>query len=326
MATSERLAITIDDVIAAAERLDGVVNRTPILTSRTLNELTGHEVFIKCESFQRTGAFKFRGAFNAINLLAPEVRAPGVVAYSSGNHAQGVALAARLHNVPAVIVMPTDAPVVNQDATRGYGAEIVFFDRQSDDPETLQYQIAEERGMTVIHAYDSPHIIAGQGTATLELMHDVPDLDAIITPVGGGGLLAGCCVTARRLSESIRVFGAETIGADDTKLSLDKGERVTIPTPSTIADGIRLRTPGDLTWPIMRDVLEDVLVVTDDDLRETLRFVLLRMKIVIEPSGAVPIAALLRGLLPADCHRVGVIVSGGNVAPELLAGLWSGAS
>jgi threonine dehydratase len=322
MVTNERPAIGYQDVLDAAARLAGIVNRTPVMTSRRLNELTGHELFLKCESFQRTGSFKFRGAYNAISQIAPEQRARGVVAYSSGNHAQGVARSAQLLGVPAVIVMPTDAPPVKQEATRGYGAEIVFYDRQTADGEQLQFEVADERGMTVIHAYDAPPIMAGQGTVALELLQDVPDLDALVAPVGGGGLMAGCATAAKGMRPDIRIFGVETVGADDTKQSLDRGERVVIPTPNTIADGIRLPTPGELTFPILRRYLEDVLVVSDDDVREALRFVLLRMKLVVEPSGVVSVAALLRGLLPGDCRRVGVVVSGGNIDPRLLTSLW----
>lgn len=324
MVTGESLAIDLDDVLAAARRLEGIVNRTPVFTSRTLNDIAGCEVFLKCESFQRTGAFKFRGAYNAINTLPPEQRARGVVAYSSGNHAQGVALAARLHGIKAVICMPTDAPDVKREATLGYGAEIVDFDRQSVDTDEIQREVARERGMTVIHPYDMPAIMAGQGTVALELLREAPDLDTLLAPVGGGGLMGGCAVAAKGLNPDIRLFGVETVGADDTKQSLDAGERVTIPPPATIADGIRLTTPGELTFPILRAHLEDVLVVSDDDVLDALRFVLLRMKLVIEPSGAVPVAAVMRGLLPPTSRRVGVVISGGNIDPDLLSSLWSG--
>jgi threonine dehydratase len=322
MVTQERLAISFEDVLAAEQHLAGIVNHTPVFTSRTLDALCGRQVFLKCESFQRTGAFKFRGAYNAISRLDPEVRARGVVAYSSGNHAQGVALSAQLLGIPAVICMPSDAPAVKQDATRGYGAEIVFFDRQTVDTDAFQAEIARERGMTVIHPYDQPHIMAGQGTAALELLREVPRLDALLAPVGGGGLLAGCAVAAKGVQQEIRIFGVETVGADDTKRSLDSGERVTIAPPATIADGIRLVTPGDLTFPIVRTLVEDVLVVTDEDVLDALRFVIQRMKLVFEPSGAVPVAAALRHLVPDDCRRVGIIVSGGNLDPALLKELW----
>jgi threo-3-hydroxy-L-aspartate ammonia-lyase len=322
MVTQEQLAISFADVLAAEEHLTGIVNLTPVFSSRTLDGLCGREVFLKCESFQRTGAFKFRGAYNAISRLGATQRARGVVAYSSGNHAQGVALSAKLLGIPAVICMPSDAPAVKQDATRDYGAEIVFFDRQTVDPDTFQAQVARERGMTVIHPYDLPDIMAGQGTAALELMRQVPGIDALVAPVGGGGLLAGCAIAAKGLDPAITVFGVETVGADDTKRSLDCGERVTIAPPATIADGIRLVTPGDLTFPIVKALVDDVLVVSDDEVLDALRFVLQRMKLVIEPSGAVPVAALLQGHLPAGCGRVGVIISGGNIDPLLLRSLW----
>lgn len=322
MVAGETLAIGLDDVLAAEQRLEGVVNLTPVFTSRTLNDLVGCEMFLKCESFQRTGAFKFRGAYNAISTLPPERQAAGVVAYSSGNHAQGVALSAKLLGIPAVICMPTDAPDVKRDATLGYGAEIISFDRQTEDTDELQARVARERGMTVIHPYDMPQIMAGQGTVALELMRQVPGLDTLIAPVGGGGLMAGCATAAKGLDPAIRIFGVETTGADDTKRSLDAGERISIPPPTTIADGIRLMTPGELTFPILRTHLDDVLVVSDDDVLDALRFVLLRMKLVIEPSGAVSVAAALRRLLPDTCRRVGVIISGGNIDPALLRSLW----
>jgi threo-3-hydroxy-L-aspartate ammonia-lyase len=319
---NEELVIEFQDVVAAAGRLAGVVNRTPVFTSRTLNERAGCEVFLKAESFQRTGAFKFRGAFNAISQLEPDVRKGGVVAYSSGNHAQGVALAAKLHDIPAVILMHSDAPAVKRDATRGYGAEIIPIDRQKEDGETLQYEIARERGMTVVHAYDNPDIMAGQGTAALELLEDVPDLDAVVIPVGGGGLISGCAVAVKGVHPGIRVFGVETEDADDTRQSFQRGERVTIQPPKTIADGIRLTTPGALTFPVVRRYCDDVLVVSDDEVLDALRFVIVRMKLTIEPSGAVPVAAVLKGLLPDDCRKAGIIVSGGNIDPALLATLW----
>ncbi|HUG14336.1 MAG TPA: threonine/serine dehydratase [Thermomicrobiales bacterium] len=316
------MAISLDDVLAAEKRLDGVVNLTPVFSSRRLNDIVGCEIVLKCESFQRTGAFKFRGAYNAISSLPPERRAAGVVAYSSGNHAQGVALSAKLLGIPAVICMPTDAPDVKRQATLDYGAEIVDFDRQTVDTDEVQARVARERGMTVIHPYDLPGIMAGQGTAALELLRQAPGLDTLIAPVGGGGLLAGCAVAAKGIDPSIRVFGVETVGADDTKLSLAAGERVSIPPPTTIADGIRLVTPGELTFPILLEHLEDVLVVSDDDVLDALRFVLLRMKLVFEPSGAVALAAAMTGLVPANCRRVGIVVSGGNIDPALLRTLW----
>ncbi len=317
------LAITYTDVLAARRRLKDIANRTPVFTSRTLNDLTGKDIYLKMESFQRTGSFKFRGAYNAISRLEPDVRVRGVVAYSSGNHAQGVALAARLLGVPAAIVMNDDAPTIKQQATREYGAEIIPIDRHNEDGESLQYQIANERNMTVIHAYDDPDIMTGQGTAVLELLDEVPELDTILAPVGGGGLISGTLVAAKGYQPDINVFGVETDSADDTKQSLDRGEWVEIPPPPTIADGIRLTTPGKLTFPVVQHYIDDILVVSDEDLLQAMRLVFLRLKLVIEPSGAVPIAAALKHLLPAESERVGVMVSGGNVDPPMIGKLFS---
>ncbi len=318
------LAITIDDVRDAAERIAGTVNRTPIFRSRTLDELAGCEVYLKAESFQRTGAFKFRGAYNAISRLDPETTG-GVVAYSSGNHAQGVALAARLRGIPAVILMHSDAPAIKLAATRGYGAEVILVDRTREDGETLQYQVAEERGMTVVHAYDDPRIMAGQGSAALELLEDVPEIDTLVMPVGGGGLISGCTVAAKGVKPDIRIFGVETHGAEDTHLSFRAGERVEIPPPTTVADGIRLTTPGRLTFPVVQAHAEDIVLVSDDEVLDALRFVLTRMKLVIEPTGAVPVAAVLQQRIPVDCERVGVIISGGNLDPAIMATLFADA-
>lgn len=319
---SEDLAIGLGDVRAAAERLAGVAHTTPVFTSRTLDELAGRSLFLKCENFQRGGAFKFRGAYNAVSRLSPEQRERGVVAFSSGNHAQGVALAAKLLGVPAVICMPDDAPPVKLAATRGYGAEVQIFERATVDRDTFARTIAEERGMAVIPPYDHPHIMAGQGTAALELLEQVPDLDALVMPIGGGGLISGCAVAARGVQPGIRIFGVETEGADDVRQSLERGERVRIAPPATIADGIRTTSPGALTFPIIRRLVERVLVVSDTAVLDALRLLLLRLKLVVEPTGAVPVAAALGGLLPQDCRRVGVIISGGNIDPSLLARLW----
>ena len=319
---AEDLAISLDDVRAAARQLRGVATLTPVHTSRTLDELAGRQLFLKCESFQRGGAFKFRGAYNAISRLSAEQRARGVVAFSSGNHAQGVALAARLLDVPAIICMPDDAPPVKLAATRGYGAEVRIFERATVDRDTFARAIAEERGMTIIPPYDHPHIIAGQGTAALELLEQVEELDALVMPIGGGGLIGGCAVAARGLRPAIRVFGVEPEGADDVRQSLARGERVTIAPPSTIADGIRTTSPGKLTFPIIQRHVEQVLVVSDAAALDALRFLMLRMKLVVEPTGAVPLAAVLAGLLPPECRRVGIILSGGNIDPAVLTQLW----
>lgn len=315
--------IAIDDVRAAQERLRGVANRTPIVTSRTLDRMTGRTLFLKCEHLQRGGAFKFRGAYNTISELPEEARRRGVLAFSSGNHAQGVALAAGIIGAPAVICMPNDAPAVKVAATREYGAEIVFYDRLTEDREMFARRVAEERGMTLVPPYDHPHIMAGAGTAALELLEDMPDLDALLVPIGGGGLISGSAVAAHGLHPKVRVFGVEPADADDTRRSLRTGERQSIPPPRTIADGLRVTTPGALTFPIVQRHVEDVLLVSEEEILEATRFGLLRLKLVIEPSGAAPIAAALSGRLPADVQRVGVIISGGNIDPPLLAALWN---
>lgn len=316
------LAIAFDDVQEAAERLRGIANYTPVHTSRTLNRLTDRQIWLKCENFQRGGSFKFRGAYNAMSRLSPAQRERGVVAFSSGNHAQGVALAARLLGIPAVICMPDDAPPVKIAATREYGAEVVIFDRTAVDRDTFARAIAEERGMTVIPPYDHPHIIAGQGTVALEFLTQTEDLDALVVPVGGGGLIGGCAVAADGLRPDLRIFGVETEGADDARQSLERGERVAIPPPTTIADGIRTTAPGALTFPIMQRYVERILVVSDAAVLEAMRLILLRLKLVVEPTGAVGLAAVLAGLIPAECRRVGVVLSGGNLDPSLLARLW----
>ncbi len=316
-------AIQFSDVQAAAERLHGVAHRTPIHTSRTLDALAGRQLFLKCESFQRSGSFKFRGAYNTLSRLSAAEQARGIVAFSSGNHAQGVALAAHLLGVPAVICMPDDAPGVKLAATREYGAEVLIYTRATTDREAFARQVADERGLTLIPPYDHPHIMAGQGTAALELLEDLPDLDALIAPVGGGGLISGCATAAKGMQPTIRVFGVETAGADDVRQSLACGERVTIAPPATIADGIRTTSPGALTFPIIQRYVEQILVVDDTAVLNAMRLLMLRMKLVVEPTGAVDVAAALAGLLPAECRRVGVIVSGGNVDPVLLGQLWN---
>lgn len=319
------LAISPAEVRAAAVRLRGIAHVTPVHTSRTLNELAGCEVFLKCENFQRSGSFKFRGAYNAISQLEPAALQRGVVAFSSGNHAQGVALAAKLLGVPAVICMPDDAPPVKLAATRGYGAEVQIFERATVDRDTFARVIAAERGMTVIPPYDHPQIMAGQGTAALELLSQVPDLDALVVPVGGGGLISGCAVAAKSLRPQIRIFGVETEGADDVTQSVAQGHRVTIAPPATIADGIRTTSPGALTFPVIQRHIERMLVVSDAAVLAALRLLLLRLKLVAEPTGAVGPAAVLGGLVPPACRRVGIILCGGNLDPSLLPRLWDDA-
>ena len=318
---AEPLPVTFADVRAAAERLRGVANRTPVMTSRTFDKLTGRQVFFKCENFQRGGAFKFRGAYNRLSQLSDDEKKHGVVAFSSGNHAQGVALAAKLLEIPAAIVMPDDAPPVKLAATRGYGAEVIVYDRFKGSREQIATQLSQERGMTLVPPFNDPHIIAGQGTAALELLEDVPDLDAIVTPVGGGGLISGCAVAAVGLQPQIAVYGVEAEGADDAKRSLEEGRIISIPPPPTIADGIRTQSVGTLTFAIMRKLLRSIVLVSDAEIMEALRFVLPRMKLVVEPTGAVPIAAVMQNRIPASARRVGVIVSGGNIGMEVLSSI-----
>jgi threonine dehydratase len=291
----------------------GVAHRTPVVTSRTLDARTGATAFLKCENLQRMGAFKFRGAYNRIAQLSPEARAGGVVAFSSGNHAQGVALAARLLGVAATIVMPEDAPAAKVAATREYGAEVIFYDRNSMDRGSLAADLAAERGATLVPPFDDPAIVAGQGTVALELLEDVPDLEMLLVCTGGGGLLAGCAIAATALRPGIAVFGVEPAAGDDFAQSFARGERVEIPVPDTIADGQRTTAPGALTFPIVRRLCAGIVTVGDDELREAMRFAFERLKLVVEPSGASALAALLAGRVDAAGARVGVILSGGNV-------------
>ena len=317
--------LTLDQVQEAARRLEGRVHRTPVITSRSLDEATGYAVFLKCENLQRAGAFKIRGALNKLLSLGPAERARGVVAFSSGNHAQGVALAARLTGTTALILMPTDAPALKLAATRGYGAEVVFYDRQTEDRERRARELVEQTGRVLVPPYDDAAVMAGQGTAALELLADAPGLDGLLTPVGGGGLMAGCSTVAKTLDPAMRVFGVEADSANDTWLSFQKGERVSIAPPPTIADGIRNLSPGALTFPILRERLSGILLVSDAEIKDAVRFLLLRAKLLVEPTGAVPVAALLAGKLPlAQGARVGVVLSGGNVDPGTLAEILAG--
>ncbi|RSM59186.1 pyridoxal-5'-phosphate-dependent protein [Amycolatopsis sp. WAC 01376] len=312
--------VTIDDIRDAAARLAGVAHRTPVVRSRTLDDLVGAEVFIKCENLQRVGAFKFRGAYNAASRLSPEQLAKGIAAYSSGNHAQAVALAARELGSSAVILIPEDTPQSKKDATAGYGAEIVTYDRYTGDRVAIGEALAAERGLALIPPYEHPHVIAGQGTAALELLEDTDSLDTLVVPVGGGGLIAGSSTAAKAVRPGIRVVGVEPAAGDDTKRSLDAGERVSIPVPRTIADGQAAEIPGELTFSINRKLVDDIALVTDDEVRDAMRFAFERLKLVIEPSGATGLAALLSGRIPVS-GRVGVIISGGNVSPERFAEL-----
>jgi threo-3-hydroxy-L-aspartate ammonia-lyase len=315
------LAITSDDVRAAANRLRGVAHRTPVMHASSLDAEAGAQVWLKCEQFQRAGAFKFRGAYNKIANLSEEERQRGVIAFSSGNHAQAVALCGRLFAIPTVICMPTDAPSVKVEATAGYGAEIVQYDRMTQDREALARQIAEERGLTLVPPYNDPFIMAGAGTAALELLEEQPDLDVIAAPVGGGGLISGTSVIAHATRAGIQVVGVETEAANHAYLSKHRDERVTIAPPDTIADGIRTVALGQLTWPVVRASVDDVVLVSDDEVKATMRFLLMRLKIVAEPTGAVAVAAALTGKLNRFGRRIGVVISGGNVAPETLCAI-----
>jgi threonine dehydratase len=317
--STTEFAISLRDVRAAAERLRGVANRTPVATSRTFNALVGAEVFFKCENLQRGGAFKFRGAYNRLVTLTPEERARGIVAFSSGNHAQGVALAARELGIVATVVMPTDAPPLKLAATRGYGADVVTYDRLHEDREAIASRLAAECGLTVVPPYDHPGIMAGQGTAALELLEEVADLDWLLMPVGGGGLLSGCTIAATGLRPEIKVVGVETKTSDDWVQSLRVGHPVRIPPPETIADGIRTQQPGAFTFPIVQALGHGVMTVSDEEVKQAMRFMLLRSKLLVEPTGAVPVALLLSGRLAVRDQRVGVILSGGNADPALVA-------
>ncbi|GAA2583166.1 pyridoxal-phosphate dependent enzyme [Winogradskya consettensis] len=313
--------VILQDVRDAAERLKGVAHRTPVIRSRTLDDLVGASVFLKAENLQRVGAFKFRGAYNAFSQLTPEQLTRGVVTFSSGNHAQAIALSARELGSTAVIVMPQDSPVAKLDAVRGYGAEIVLYDRYTADREEIGRTLAGERGLTLIPPFDHPHVIAGQGTAALELLDEVGELDAIVVPVGGGGLIAGTAVAAKGLHPAIRVIGVEPEAGDDTRRSLAAGERITIDVPRTIADGQATTAPGELTFALNKDLVDEIVLVSDDELRDALRFAVDRLKLVLEPSGATGLAALLTGRVTPTPARIGVILSGGNVGAARLAEL-----
>ncbi|MEJ1199479.1 MULTISPECIES: pyridoxal-phosphate dependent enzyme [unclassified Streptomyces] len=319
--TTTNPPVTLDDVRSAAARLRGVAHRTPVLRSRTLDALAGAEILLKCENQQRVGAFKFRGAYNAASRLTPEQLSRGIAAYSSGNHAQAVALAARELGTTAVIVMPEDAPPSKRAATAGYGAEIVTYDRYTGDRVAVAETLAAERGLSLIPPYEHPHVIAGQGTAALELVEETGPLDTLIAPVGGGGLIAGSATAVKGLHAGTRVIGVEPEAGDDTKRSLEAGRRVTVPVPRTIADGQALHTPGELTFSLNRRLLDGIVLVGDDEIRDAMRFAFERLKAVLEPSGATPLAALLTGRVGPLTGRVGVILSGGNVDAERFARL-----
>lgn len=316
--------VSLYDVQDAAARIKGIAHRTPVLRSRTLDRLVGAEVFVKCENLQRVGAFKFRGAYNAASRLTPEQLAKGIAAYSSGNHAQAVALAARELGTTAVIVMPEDTPRAKLEATAGYGAEIVTYDRYTGDRVAIGEALAADRGLALIPPYEHPHVIAGQGTAALELIEEAGELDALVVPVGGGGLIAGSATAAKGLLPGIRVIGVEPEAGDDTKRSLEAGRRVSIPVPRTIADGQAADIPGELTFSINRRLLDGITLVGDDQIREAMRFAFERLKTVVEPSGASALAALLSHRVDPLPRRIGVVLSGGNIGAQRFAELLGG--
>lgn len=318
------LAISFADIEAAAARLKGVAHRTPAMTSRLANERTGAQVFFKCENLQRMGAFKFRGAYNALAQFSEAQRRTGVIAFSSGNHAQAIALSAQLLKIPAIIMMPTDAPEVKITATRGYGADVVLYDRYTEDREALGTRLAAERGMTLIPPYDHPHVMAGQGTAALELIQAAGSLDVMLVCLGGGGLISGCAVAAHALAPECRVIGVEPEAGNDVQQSLAAGRIVHIDVPRTIADGAQTQHAGTLTFPVIQRHVERILTVTDEQLVATMCLLAERMKLVVEPTGALAAAAILEAGFDVRGKRVGVILSGGNIDVrrygELLAG------
>ena len=317
-------AVTWADVESAAQRLEGVAHRTPVMSSRTFDGLTGSRAFFKCENFQRMGAFKFRGAYNALSRLSPEEGKRGVVAFSSGNHAQAVALAGKLLGIPAAIVMPADAPAVKVAATKGYGAEVILYDRAAgQDREQFAARIAAERGATVIPPFDHAHVIAGQGTAAKELIEETGPLDWLFVCCGGGGLLSGCAVAARHLSPGIKVVGVEPAAGDDAARSFRTKTLQRVENPQTIADGARTQSMGRLTFPLVLANVHDFLTVSDEELVEAMRFLWERMKLVVEPTGALATAGVLSGKLDTRGARVGVILSGGNVDLRAAAKLFA---
>ena len=315
---------TYDDVVQAAARLAGTANHTPVLTSRTINEELGAELFFKCENMQRMGAFKFRGAYNALSKFTPEQRSAGVVAFSSGNHAQAIALAAKLLGMPATIVMPHDAPAAKVAATKGYGGKVVIYDRYKEDREQIGRDLADQHGLTLIPPYDHPDVIAGQGTAAKELFEETGPLDALFVCMGGGGLLSGSALSARALSPQCRLYGVEPEAGNDGQQSFRSGAIVRIDTPNTIADGAQTQQLGQFTFPIIRREVDDILTATDDELVQCMRFFAERMKIVVEPTGCLGFAAARRMKNQLRGKKVGILISGGNIDLARLAGFLAG--
>jgi threonine dehydratase len=310
--------LNIEMIRAARERIGSRIHRTPVITSRQFNDVAGKDVFFKCENLQRAGAFKIRGATNKIQSLTPDEKQRGIVAFSSGNHAQAVALAGREAGVRVLVAMPDDAPAAKVAATRDYGAEIVFYDRQKQDREAFALDLAERERLVMVPPYDDYLILAGQGTCGLELLEEAPELDCVLTPCSGGGLFAGVATAAKAFDPKIRCFAVEPETADDTRQSFMNGERVSIPPPPTIADGLRVQIPGKLTFPIVQQVADDVLTVSDEEIVATLRFILFRMKLLVETTGVAAAAAVMFRKLPESVKRVGVVLTGVNIDPELL--------
>jgi len=304
---------TYEDVAAAAERIKGFANKTPVLTSRTVNNECEAEVFFKCENFQRVGAFKFRGAMNALAQFDETQKQAGVVAFSSGNHAQAIALSAKILGIPATIIMPKDAPAAKMAATREYGGNIVEYDRYTENREQIGKEIAEKNGLTLIPSYDHPHVIAGQGTAAKELFEEVGELDYLFVGLGGGGLLAGSSLSARQLSPNCKIYGVEPALGNDGQMSFRKGEIVHIDIPKTIADGAQIQSLGKLTFPIIQKNVDDILTVTDEELVTVMKFFAERMKMVVEPTGCLGFAAARNLKHELKGKRIGIIISGGNV-------------
>lgn len=318
------LPVTLDNVRVANERIRPLVRRTPVLASDALDARCGFSVLLKAENLQRTGSFKLRGAKNFLRSIPAADLSAGVVAFSSGNHAQAVALAAKDAGARATIVMPSDAPRVKLEGTRSHGADIVLYDRLTEDREAVARQVREERGGTLIPPFDHPWIIAGQGTCALELLEEAPALDALVVCLGGGGLLGGCAVAAKGMSPAIRVFGVEPERANDVQQSMRAGRRISIPTPDTIADGLRTLCVGEHNFAILQELVEDVVTVTEEEIVAAAAFLLKELRVVVEPSGAVAAAACVFGKLPAGLQHVGVTLSGGNAEPEFVRGLLQG--
>lgn len=307
------LPVTYQDIFNASVKLENKAIRTPVFTSRTADELTGAHIYFKCENYQHIGAFKFRGAFNAIACLTDEQRKAGVITYSSGNHAQAIAYASKLHQIKAIIVMPKDAPKIKMAATKGYGAEIYLYDRYKEDREAIAQKLATEQGLTLIPPYDHPDVIAGQGTAAKELIEDVGSLDYLFVPLGGGGLLAGSLLSAKHLLPNIKVIGVEPEAGNDGQQSLNKGEIVTIPAPKSIADGAVTTHLGQYNFPIIQKLVDDIVTVPDQDLISMMHFFAERMKMIVEPTGCLAAAAVMNKIFPIEGKKIGVILSGGNV-------------